>query len=474
MRPNHILRHAAHWLLAATAAFGAASSHAGVEGLTGTLSGTTRSFNLFAAEGYISAADGAQIYTWGYGAPTANGGTGLMQYSGPTLKVNQGETVTIVFTNNLPTTTSILFPGQSGLSASGGSSGVLAQEAGPGQQVTYTFRANQPGTYLYQSGTQPGLQTEMGLTGALVVYPTNAGTPTTGNTRWAYNHVGSAYNRESLFMVSDVDATIHSAIDEQVKTARAAGAACLSSTAGCVFSADMSKRFPNYWFLNGRTSPDVFAKNYAGELPHQPYNALPRLHPGEKILLRMVGAGSDLHPMHHHGNNSWAIARDGRMLSSGTAVDPSTRAPNLAFSDYTIKVVPGQTYDAIWTWSGAGLGWDIYGKLCGGTGQPTCASQYTDARQLHQNADDRGKPLPVKLPSEFELAYGEFYSGSPYLGDFGLRPVGAGQANNTGGFFHMFHSHNEREVVNGGIFPGGMMTMLVIEPFTVTIETSQP
>jgi hypothetical protein len=38
----------------------------------------------------------------------------------------------------------------------------------------------------------------------------------------------------------------------------------------------------------------------------------------------------------------------------------------------------------------------------------------------------------------------------------------------------MFHSHNEREVVNGGIFPGGMMTMLVIEPFTVVIETGQP
>jgi hypothetical protein len=28
----------------------------------------------------------------------------------------------------------------------------------------------------------------------------------------------------------------------------------------------------------------------------------------------------------------------------------------------------------------------------------------------------------------------------------------------------MWHSHNEREMVNNDVFPGGMMTMLVIEP----------
>jgi hypothetical protein len=38
----------------------------------------------------------------------------------------------------------------------------------------------------------------------------------------------------------------------------------------------------------------------------------------------------------------------------------------------------------------------------------------------------------------------------------------------------MFHSHNEREVVNGGIFPGGMMTMMVIEPPGVVIDVAQP
>jgi manganese oxidase len=468
MRPNQLLRGAARWLLGVSVALGASTaSLAAIEGLTGTAGAGSRAFTLFSGDGYISAADGVQIYMWGYGAPTSAGGTGLMQISGPTLKVQQGEAVTVTFTNRLPTRTSILFPGQAGVTAVGGSGGVLAREAGPGETVTYSFVAAQPGTYLYQSGTQPGLQAEMGLVGALIVYPTGSGVPgSTATTKWAYNHAATGYERENLFVVSEADAVIHEAVDAQVRAKREATTpdACLT-VGGCVFTADMARRFPNYWFLNGRTSPDVFAKNFAGELPHQPYNAVPRLHPGERILLRMIGAGTDLHPLHHHGNNSWAIARDGRMLSSSPAL-----GPNLAMSDYTIKVVPGQTYDAVWTWTGAGLGWDIYGKICGAIGQPTCASLYTDPKTLHQDAADRGKPIPVRLPSEFELAYGEFYSGSPYLGDFGLRPVGAGNANTSGGFFHMFHSHNEREVVNGGVFPGGMMTMLVIEPFGVTID----
>lgn len=464
MSPNQFLRWAVRWACTATIALGSLTANAAIEGLTGSAAGGTRTFNLFAAEGYIDAADGVQIYNWGYGAPVAYGGTGEMQYSGPTLKVQQGEQVTVIFTNNLPTRTSIIFPGQTGVVGTGGTQGIIAHEAAPGQTVTYTFTASQAGTYLYQSGTQPGLQVEMGLIGALIVYPTGPGVPTSGPTRWAYNHVATAYQRESLLVTTDIDSDLHNAVEEQVKTFKAAAGYTASSEG--VFTADMAHRFPKYWFLNGRTSPDVFAKNFIGELPHQPYNALPRLHPGETILLRMVGAGTDMHPMHHHGNNSWAIARDGRMLST----DPATKGPNLAMSDYTIKVVPGQTYDALWTWTGAGLGWDIYGRLCGATGQPSCASLYTDPRQLHQTAADRGKPLPVKLPSEFELSFGEFYSGSPYLGDFGIRPVGTGQANTTGGLFHMFHSHNEREVVNGGIYPGGMMTMLVVEPFGVSID----
>ena len=31
------------------------------------------------------------------------------------------------------------------------------------------------------------------------------------------------------------------------------------------------------------------------------------------------------------------------------------------------------------------------------------------------------------------------------------------------GFAYMWHSHTERELVNNDVFPGGMMTMLIVE-----------
>ena len=64
--------------------------------------------------------------------------------------------------------------------------------------------------------------------------------------------------------------------------------------------------------------------------------------------MRLVGAGQGQHPFHYHGNNADQIARDGRMLTH-----PRSR--------FTTLTVPGQTVDQIFTWTGKGMGWDIYG-----------------------------------------------------------------------------------------------------------------
>ena len=76
-----------------------------VEGVTGT------AFTLVAKSGYISIADGASIYNWGYALRNADGSANF-QYPGPTLIVNQGDVVEITLINELPTNVSLLFPGQ--------------------------------------------------------------------------------------------------------------------------------------------------------------------------------------------------------------------------------------------------------------------------------------------------------------------------------------------------------------------------
>lgn len=395
-----------------------------VDGITGPI------FNLTARADYISTADGNSIYNWGY----ANG-DGVMQYPGPTLIVNQGDTVTVNLSNTLPVPVSIIFPGQQGVVTSGGSAGLITQEAPamiglvPGA-VSYTFTATHAGTYQYHSGTQPAVQVEMGLVGALIVRPTGVGDPL----HQAYAHPDTAFAREHLFVLTEIDPLIH----EQLM---------FNPTA----VVDTSNHRPVYWFINGRNAPDTMLEANVPWLPTQPYNSMPRMHPGEKLLMRVIGGGRDLHPFHTHGNNFWIIARDGRVLESAPGV-----GPDLAVSDFTLRTVPGETYDAIFEWTGKGLGWDVYGHAAG------------DPLQPNEYAPDHGKAIPVVLPNLQDMTIGQHYSGSPYLGRFGNLPPGSVVLENAG-YFHMWHSHNEREIVNNDIFPGGMMSMLIIEPASVPI-----
>jgi FtsP/CotA-like multicopper oxidase with cupredoxin domain len=403
----------AAWLAAPRAA-GAA-----IAGITGP------TFALTAREDVIVTGDGNTLRAWGYAD-----GAGRMQYPGPTLIVNEGDTVTVTLANTLGVPTSIVFPGQEGVVATGGAPGLLTREAPAGSgSVSYRFVASRPGTYLYHSGTRPALQVEMGLLGALIVRPaTNPGGQ-------AYGHPSSAYDREFLILLSETDPTIHDAV---------AGGNPSPSTAGF---------FAVNWFINGRNAPDTMLDDGVGWLPTQPYGAMVMMHPGERILLRVINAGRDLHPFHTHGNNFTVIARDGRLLESA----PGAGA-DLAFSDFTLKAVPGATYDAIFEWTGKGLGWDMYGHAPG------------DPMAPHEWAPDHGKPFPVQLPGAQDLAIGGNYSGSPYLGRGAPKPPGQLTANPNNGFFFMWHSHAEKELTNFDVFPGGMMTMLVVDPHPASHE----
>ena len=87
----------------------------------------------------------------------------------------------------------------------------------------------------------------------------------------------------------------------------------------------------------------------------------------------------------------------------------------------------------------------------------------------NEYAGDHGKKMPVELPALQDMTFGGFYSGSPFLGDFGDLPPGEGGLNLNGGMVFMWHSHSEKELANNDIFPGGMMTMIIVEPNGVPI-----
>src|SRR6202008_3540417 len=225
----------------------AGTAQAAVPGITASAGGAS-TFNLVANPGYISQPDGAQIYSWGYGCATSTATfvpyttaafCPTMQVPGQTMVVTQGVAFTVTLTNNLPQgagNTSIVFQGAT-VTATGGTAGLLAQEATPGAAGagTYTVTYANGGTHAFYSGTQADLQIEMGIYGAVVVLPAVSGavvTPTGANCSGkgsdigqllgignpgndfrlavaAYNHPEACYDREYLTQWMELDARIH-------------------------------------------------------------------------------------------------------------------------------------------------------------------------------------------------------------------------------------------------------------------------
>jgi FtsP/CotA-like multicopper oxidase with cupredoxin domain len=502
----------------------AGKAQAAVPGITST--GTAGAFNLVAGQGYISQPDGSNIYSWGYGcaagtAPafvpyTTGAFCPTMQIPGPTLIVTENVQFTVTLTNELPAAvgnTSILFPGLQIVSVSGGTPGILTQEAIPGGSVTYTLIAHTPGTHAYYSGTQEDLQIEMGMYGAIVVRPAHP--PHGGNCESiggdiaqrlgsraesapdfrlasaAYDHVATCYDREYLTQWMELDARIHTQAETQL---RAIAACQASPSSPCPTTLDVRTEpyHPAYFLINGRSMPDNMDPAYAPNYPTQPYGANPHMHPGDLTLVRVIGQGHWQHPFHEHGNHVRILARDGNLIVSQT--DAAKLAGRMEFNTDT---TPGQAFDGIFYWSAKGLGWDIYGHTPGNAGNPPCIPDangyYTDASGANSRSTnyyewcgDHNHPLetnpvggvggggPATQFDPLIVTNGLWYNGTPYLGpdavmrSRGPTPLVPGAASQNpfaeSGIVFMWHSHNEREITTNDVFPGGMLQMMVVDP----------
>jgi FtsP/CotA-like multicopper oxidase with cupredoxin domain len=505
----------------------AITARAAAPGITGP------TFNLTAKTAFLNQPDGSSVYSWGYGCNGAPSGFApaaittascpSMQIPGPTLIVTEGQTVTVTLTNGLPTAagnTSILFPGFQ-VTSSGGVAGLLAQEAVPGGAVTYSFVASSPGTRAYYSGTQSDLQVEMGMYGAVIVLPAHVPAAcTTGLhaanvqvalshgesdfrlSKAAYDHDKTCYDREYLFQFSEIDPSIHNAALAQV-TARAG---CTAGSPGCSLEVPTEPYHPAFFMINGRSMPDDMDGNYGVEYPNQPYNGNPHVHPGEQLLLRIIGQGRWQHPFHEHANHVRILARDGNLILSQS--DPESLAGPALF---TTTTTPGLAMDGIFYYTGRGLNWDMYAHHPGSSDSlatlpcvPDANGYYTvnsnppapvSAINYYEWCQDHNKPLevapfgdvetggPVTLPDPNILTNGAWFGGSPYLGpDATTRAAGPNSSNqpfnaqanpsNERGFAFMWHSHNEREITTNNVFPGGMMMMLLVDSREFVIDES--
>jgi FtsP/CotA-like multicopper oxidase with cupredoxin domain len=415
-QPRRILALGLAALLALVPASGGfiASAATPPSGLLCTTSGSPNAaFTLTAESGYVSMPDGNVILAWSYSPTTA------FQFPGPMLCVNQGDSVTIVLNNRLAEPVSLIFPGLDNVSANGApaqpqfSGGVLTSltPAAPANgSATYSFVASRPGTYLYESGTDPGKQVQMGLYGALVVRPTLGAS-------YAYG-IDSQFNptTEYVLLLSELDPALHQAVER-----------------GQPYN--VTTLHPRYWLINGRTFPDTIAPNNAAWLPTQPYSALVHMHPKDAsnpkpALIRYVNAGGRNHPFHPHGQNGRVLARDAHPLVSSAGQD-------LSFETFAFTIGSGQT-------------WDI-----------------SYAYENQEGWNPVNNPIPITVPQVQNLAFKgneTWYSGSPYLGYQDLLPVGVTSYNRCGEYYMVFHSHALFEVANFDASFGGMLTLQRIDP----------
>jgi len=123
------------------------------------MDGTVKVFHLIAEPVKRKIAPFKTIDAWGY-----NGSC-----PGPTLQVQQGERVRIIFENRLPESTSIHWHGLEVPIEQDGVPWISQKPIAPGEKYTYEFTVHQEGTFFYHS--HGAMQEMMGMIGFFVAHP---------------------------------------------------------------------------------------------------------------------------------------------------------------------------------------------------------------------------------------------------------------------------------------------------------------
>jgi hypothetical protein len=257
--------------------------------------------------------DGTSVTMWGYRvANTQNAAlNGALQSPGAAITVPPNDsTLRIRLLNRLPVPTSIVVHGQTTTMApvfkrnatvnavsvtSDCTPGTsldcrvrsFTRETPPGNTtpVDYVYTDVKPGTYLYQSGTLPQIQVQMGLYGMVRKYA--PATATSGFN--AYPNVPVDNDISLLF--SEVDPALHAAV------------------ASGTFSGSTLAYDPKYFRVHRYGTATPFANPVDDTAT--PSNGPTTIQPGQRLLLRMLNAGLQSHSMVLDDGHWYVMAEDG-------------------------------------------------------------------------------------------------------------------------------------------------------------------
>lgn len=270
----------------------AAAPQEGVPDATATKGGTRLAarveqdvhvFDLVAKPVRWEILPGVRVTAWSY--------NGLVP--GPELRVPFGARVRVNVKNELPAPTTVHWHGIAVPNAMDGVPGITQEPIAEGGGFTYEFTAipagrdSPGGTFMYHSHYDEDRQVGLGLSGAFIIDPPGA---------------GARYDVERTLLLAEWN---------------------LDPSSGATRPPmEMPGMLPNYFTINGKSFPATETI------------AVRR---GQRVLLRLVGAGQVVHPMHLHGTDFRIVAKDGHPVSG-----PPQAAD-------VVQVAPGERVDIAFT-----------------------------------------------------------------------------------------------------------------------------
>ena len=339
----------------------------------------------------------------------------------------------------------------------------------PGQnQAVYYWYADKPGTFMWHCHVEASEHITMGMYGALIVRPRRANTVYGGQFR-------DAYDREYVWLLSDVDSPGRDAIQSDFNAAALTGTpadpALTGEIAADIDNYNFADYQADYWLTNGRAFPDTILGTYdpapcnatarpvaidfvgcnppasgppvgflTGSNNLASYAPLIAANQDDRVLVRVINMGYQDQSFHFHGWHFNVVGKDANPIPVASQRE-----------QYTLQIGSGEAHDVIIEMvetanheNGGtgpnGVGASIISGQGGGLNEFACIWG------VYSDADNTVNPPTPAVNC--------------------LSPLGSGD-NNVAVQWYPAHSHYDYQVTNNGGYPGGMAGLMLMAPPTV-------
>lgn len=324
---------------------------------------------------------------------------------------------------------------------------------------------------MYHCHVEASEHVQMGMYGALVIYPSMNSLAKNGitkcnrsgywklngvrqcqipkdatNRNFAYNNIHSYFDKEYVMLLSDIDSVWHDNVYKQGQP----------DPPPAFNPVDFK---PDFWLVNGRAFPDTLVNhpltmnNISDKnLTQINYDSYVHVKTGQKFLLRMINMGYQVVPWHIHGWHFMVVGKDGH-ISPFLAMASNMEHINHEETEmgFTNTIGSGETYDLIIT---ADDKRDLYRNYIvnGQDGFASLCSQINKIYMDNPSAIFNIPEEPVDCNNPALIKYINY-----------IQVCMQNSCDNNDNFFPQFypmHNHDDYKVTNNGKYPGGQLTLI--------------